>query len=76
MYGTQCSKTCGQATKTREVACMTEGAQILEDNLCDSASKPRSIMSCNLPGCGKWNAKPWTRVRLNTSWFRVESMTF
>ena len=55
---------------------MTESAQILEDNLCDSASKPRSIMSCNLPGCGKWNAKPWTRVRLNTSWFRVESMTF
>ena len=57
-----CSVQCGLGNQTREVSCVrhTSGSkQVVNENLCDSSSKPQSERTCQTPFCG-WIVSEWS----------------
>lgn len=57
----QCSVTCGQGERHREISCGYDNGHISSD--CDPNSKPASVMECVLRACPVWHEEPWSEVR-------------
>ncbi|KAF3829001.1 hypothetical protein GH733_003265 [Mirounga leonina] len=54
----ECLVTCGKGHKHRQVWCQF-GEDRLNDRICDPASKPASMQTCQQPECASWQAGPW-----------------
>ena len=59
----QCSVTCGQGQRQREVQCRYEDGTT--SNQCNRGKKPESIMDCVLEDCPTWREEPWGEVSTN-----------
>ncbi|KAJ8046666.1 A disintegrin and metalloproteinase with thrombospondin motifs 9 [Holothuria leucospilota] len=55
----QCSVLCGHGIKTRNVTCLDEYRNILQDSEC-SDPKPREVRKCAKAPCGQWMTGSWT----------------
>ena len=56
----QCSVTCGQGQRTREVHCRFNDGRT--SNNCDEKTRPQSVMDCVLRACPAWRSESWSEV--------------
>ncbi|XP_044531659.1 A disintegrin and metalloproteinase with thrombospondin motifs 9 [Gracilinanus agilis] len=54
----ECLVTCGKGHKHRQVWCQF-GEERLNDRLCDLATKPDSVQTCQQQECASWQVGPW-----------------
>ncbi|XP_074054912.1 A disintegrin and metalloproteinase with thrombospondin motifs 9 isoform X2 [Macrotis lagotis] len=54
----ECLVTCGKGHKHRQVWCQF-GEERLNDRLCDLATKPNSVQTCQQQECASWQVGPW-----------------
>ncbi|XP_041417723.1 A disintegrin and metalloproteinase with thrombospondin motifs 9 isoform X2 [Xenopus laevis] len=58
----ECSKKCGDGTRTRQVVCQRSNLDIFNDLSCDILDKPPDREQCNVQSCPRevgWNSGPW-----------------
>ncbi|KAJ6656242.1 hypothetical protein lerEdw1_003970 [Lerista edwardsae] len=58
----ECSQTCGNGIKTRQVICQLPNGHILDEHNCEVLEKPPDMAQCNLhacPGEVSWHREPW-----------------
>ena len=61
----QCSVSCGEGTRHRNVTCTTLKDKF-PDTACDSQMKPSSVVACKMQNCHTgfdWKAEKWSEVR-------------
>ena len=61
----QCSVSCGEGTRHRNVTCTTLNDKF-PDTACDSQMKPSSVVACKMQNCHTgfdWKAEKWSEVR-------------
>ncbi|XP_074610402.1 A disintegrin and metalloproteinase with thrombospondin motifs 20-like isoform X2 [Acropora palmata] len=54
----QCSVTCGQGQRTREVKCRFNDGRTSND--CDRTTRPQTVMDCVLRACPAWTQEMWS----------------
>nr|XP_058944082.1 A disintegrin and metalloproteinase with thrombospondin motifs 9-like isoform X2 [Pocillopora verrucosa] len=59
----ECSVTCGQGERHREISCGYDNGHISSD--CDPNSKPASVMECVLRACPVWHEEPWSECSVS-----------
>ncbi|KAJ6668225.1 hypothetical protein lerEdw1_015602 [Lerista edwardsae] len=57
----QCSKTCGEGSRYRQVTCMNQDRQDADSLHCELNKRPPDVESCNLPPCEYiWITGDWS----------------
>ena len=66
MFVLQCSTTCGSGVQRRQVVCRVGHSQIVPDQLCLAAKKPRPEKKCDMRTCSDymWKVGNWSEVCL------------
>ncbi|XP_078343629.1 A disintegrin and metalloproteinase with thrombospondin motifs 9-like isoform X3 [Oculina patagonica] len=59
----ECSVTCGQGERNRQVHCRLNDGQISSD--CDVNTRPPSVMACILRACPVWHEEPWSECSVS-----------
>ena len=59
----QCSVTCGQGQRRREVHCRFNDGKTSND--CDENTRPQSVLDCVLRACPVWREESWREVSSN-----------
>lgn len=63
LFCTQCTKTCGEASRLRKVFCVDENEQLQSSGHCDASKRPPEVESCGLPPCEYiWITGEWSEV--------------
>ena len=64
----RCSALCDSGQESREVECVSESDQAVDDELCDPAKKPATSQTCSMELCAnyQWITGSWSEVCLST----------
>ena len=62
----QCSVTCGEGVRRREVKCIRNKHRTVDVSECRNATRPALVEACTLQECTRfqWVTAPWSKVRL------------
>ena len=67
----QCSVTCGEGVKTREVVCRNSMKEVVSSTLCPQQSQPKNVRPCQRKDCSLfvWKVGQWSEVRMTSYLF-------
>ena len=65
----QCSVTCGEGVRRREVKCIRNKHRTVDVSECRNATRPALVEACTLQECTRfqWVTAPWSKVCLSVS---------